>query len=1026
MSHLLIGLGGTGGKVLAAFRRSVFQQFGSADTNKLALDYLYIDSDSHDIASAGNTTLLEESDKTWRVLGRSVQLSPAQLFQLKPGNLDHIVQNVEEYTTLKRWIGDRSVWNEIRAGAPNGITAAGQLRRFGRLLLAQNVADVRSAITARLTQSKGKAVGANWTFHVVAGLAGGTGSGTLLDLISLIREIPQGAAGKIVVYAVLPESQETNWAKHNYYANGYAALTELNSLIVGQYRLSNIAESAGLYSHEKLVDNVFVVTNVNDQGIQIDMGHMVPSLVADAMYQTIVASGEARTLEDTDQRVGGNADRVWRQMVTGENYLGHYEGDEGGPRDRANRFLSFGLKRVAIPTEEIHDYAAGTLVQQFLMQTIHNNWVDAHGFSDVDRPFDATGEARRPENQNDWCLSLAHQKLEHRMLPSDGATWTALRAQFHGPITGKRGSLVKDGKSENWFAELEAFAKIIYATGFRQTGVDEFYQVSERTIPDRAKFIVRDRIAASQFAAWRDGRLSLREVDRVLAELVVDTQGKIVKCDKQMEQESAAEKAAEEKRKSQAQDYHSPTTWKSFKGAVGIGEKREDKLAKYGETLADIYAARSARVALAFAKRLMGAVLTELAELRSTVEVVANRMESALKRTELAMAGRVQPKAMGTGDAQTTKLFDADHIRNVMSRVQQDQALQREVTDTLRQALVGSVGPNPTFARMAESMSEGRLLAVIEELAQERVEKVLKEQETARDRILETSIIQKLFDEYDGREAELRAFIGKQVQQAASYAPLDPNERIAHDAAPVESVTVAFVPAAIDLPEQLRGFHALLCKVIESAAAGRKVETVETSGNQQEIVFLSLVNQFALRHLATLKFLKARYLKMLVGPDGKPTADAARKRLELHLEGDGTTLASLHPMSLPDLRDLIRGHFLIGRTHDLFKERRNPTSGRDEVYVVMVDKDGAEESVVIGTTLDAGIDSMDFVQCRVVREQVESHIANLRHVDQRAELIKKLVDYQNAVGRQHDHDKNNPKVAAAYRDVAKARELIPA
>lgn len=1026
MSHLLIGLGGTGGKVLAAFRRSVFQQFGSADTNKLALDYLYIDSDSHDIASAGNTTLLEESDRTWRVLGRSVQLSPAQLLQLKPGNLDHIVQNVEEYTTLKRWIGDRSVWNEIRAGAPNGITAAGQLRRFGRLLLAQNIADVRSAITARLTQTKGKAVGADWTFHVVAGLAGGTGSGTLLDLISLIREIPQGAAGKVVIYAVLPESQETNWAKHNYYANGYAALTELNSLIVGQHKLSNIAETAGLYGHEKLVDNVFLVTNVNEQGIQIDMGHMVPSLVADAMYQIIVASGEARTLEDADQRSGGNADRVWRQMVTGENYLGQYEADPGGPPVRANRFLSFGLKRVAIPTEEIHDFAAGTLVQQFLMQTIHNNWVDAHGFSDVDRAFDATAEARKPENQNDWCLSLAHQKLEHKMLPSDSANWTALRTQFHGPINGKRSSLVKDPKPDAWFTELETFAKSFYDTGFRQAGVAEFYQVSERTIPDRAKFIVRDRIAAGQFAAWRDGRLSMREVDRVLAELIVDTQDKIAKCDKQMEQETASEKTAEEKRKSQAQDYHSPTTWKSLKGAIGVGEKREDKLAKYGETLADIYAARAARVALAYAKRLMGAVLTELADLRTTVEVVSNRMESAMKRTELAMAGRVQPKAMGTGDAQTTKLFDADHIRTVMNRVQQDQALQREVTDTLRQALVGSVGPNPTFARMAESMSEGRLLAVIEELAQERVEKVLKEQESTRDRILETSIIQKLFDEYDGREAELRSFIGKQVQQAASYAPLDKTELILQDAPPVESVTVAFIPAAIDLPEQLRGFHNLLCSVVKSAAAGRNVEIVETSGNQQEIVFLSLVNQFALRHLATLKFLKSRYQKMLVGPDGKPTADAARKRLELHLEGDGTTLASLHPMSLTDLRDSVRGHFLIGRTEDLFKERRNPSSGQNEVYVIAVDKDGAEKAVAIGTTLEAGVDSMDFVQARLVREQVEAHIATLRHIDERSALVKKLVDYQNTIGRQHDLDSDHPKVAAAYRDVAAARAIIPA
>ena len=375
------------------------------------------------------------------------------VLHLKPGNLDHIIQNVEEYRTLKRWIGDRKVWDEIRAGSPNGITAAGQLRRFGRLLLAQNFADVRKAITSRLTQPRGEAVSADWTFHVVAGLAGGTGSGTLLDLVSLIREIPQGAAGKIVIYAILPESQETNWAKHNYYANGYAALSELNALIVGQHRLSNIAETAGQYGHDKLVDNVFLVTNVNEANVQIDMGQMVPSLVAETLYQIVVASGEARTLNDTQQRVGGNENRAWRQMVTGENYLGQYESDSGGPPVRANRFLSFGLKRIAIPTEEIHDFAAGTLVQQFLLQSAHNNWVDAHGFSDTDRPFNATEEARKPGNQNDWCLTIAHQKLEQKMLPSDSANWTSLRKQFHVPLNGKRGDLVKAGNSDGWLAD---------------------------------------------------------------------------------------------------------------------------------------------------------------------------------------------------------------------------------------------------------------------------------------------------------------------------------------------------------------------------------------------------------------------------------------------------------------------------------------------------------------------------------------------------------------------------------------------
>ena len=40
MNHLMLGLGGTGGKVLAAFRRQVFQQFRQIEPDSLSLDYL--------------------------------------------------------------------------------------------------------------------------------------------------------------------------------------------------------------------------------------------------------------------------------------------------------------------------------------------------------------------------------------------------------------------------------------------------------------------------------------------------------------------------------------------------------------------------------------------------------------------------------------------------------------------------------------------------------------------------------------------------------------------------------------------------------------------------------------------------------------------------------------------------------------------------------------------------------------------------------------------------------------------------
>lgn len=49
-NHLLIGLGGTGGRVLAAFRKLMYERFnGEVKPKDLWLDYLYVDSSEQDL-----------------------------------------------------------------------------------------------------------------------------------------------------------------------------------------------------------------------------------------------------------------------------------------------------------------------------------------------------------------------------------------------------------------------------------------------------------------------------------------------------------------------------------------------------------------------------------------------------------------------------------------------------------------------------------------------------------------------------------------------------------------------------------------------------------------------------------------------------------------------------------------------------------------------------------------------------------------------------------------------------------------
>ena len=65
-NHLIIGLGGTGGKIIRSFRKAVFQAFRKEDADGVNLGYLYVDSSAE---------MMAIDDPSWKILGTSVQLN---------------------------------------------------------------------------------------------------------------------------------------------------------------------------------------------------------------------------------------------------------------------------------------------------------------------------------------------------------------------------------------------------------------------------------------------------------------------------------------------------------------------------------------------------------------------------------------------------------------------------------------------------------------------------------------------------------------------------------------------------------------------------------------------------------------------------------------------------------------------------------------------------------------------------------------------------------------------------------------
>src|SRR5947207_13689242 len=79
-------------------------------------------------------------------------------------------------------------------------------------------------------------------FHVCCGLAGGTGSGSLIDVIAQSRDTFRGSKHvKILVYALLPDTfPNPTWDTGKYHASGYAALSELNAISVARYKPTDV------------------------------------------------------------------------------------------------------------------------------------------------------------------------------------------------------------------------------------------------------------------------------------------------------------------------------------------------------------------------------------------------------------------------------------------------------------------------------------------------------------------------------------------------------------------------------------------------------------------------------------------------------------------------------------------------------------------------------------------------------------------------------------------------------------------
>jgi len=254
---IIIGCGGTGQEIVRRLYGRAQEKISEKTIRNLALEFLLVD-----------TLSTQESRK------ELPELPPEDYIALGPLQLDAFIQERlkdEEY--IKKWFNPRQYAGLMSSGAM-------QIRPFGRLALFQRLLQLYSKLDKKLRnvlnvkhlfpeEEQGRKMlyemGASLQVHIVGSIAGGTGSGTMLDLAYLIRYMCSYVPMNITAHLVMPEVVEDIQIRDSIYANAYAFLKELDNFNIDPH----------LYSSG---DSSPITTYLREKGLKQDVG-LVSSLI---------------------------------------------------------------------------------------------------------------------------------------------------------------------------------------------------------------------------------------------------------------------------------------------------------------------------------------------------------------------------------------------------------------------------------------------------------------------------------------------------------------------------------------------------------------------------------------------------------------------------------------------------------------------------------------------------------------------------------------------------------------------------
>ncbi len=992
-NHLIIGLGGTGGKILREMRKRIYEEFRkNAPSGGINIEYLYIDSSPSDL----------DDRSEWKTMGGSVHLLDAQKVSIH-GVSANVLNNLHQYPGIQSFItpDDRKLLDDISALISDGI--GGQRRRLGRLLFANNLSGPSDkSFTTRLKDSVQRLVDASKenkvTFHVCAGLAGGTGSGSVIDSIAQIRKefAPQHGVGdqyKVHLYLYVPETIVAT-PSHNagyYQANGYAALAELNAISVGTYKPHDVS---GLAKDEfgqvkrlmqgcDAFEAAYLFSNINEAGKQLQLGTELPAAVADFLFQKIVAANMGS---------GGQMAR----LLNCENNGTEPERDGSGAPVHGRRFLSFGVKRVEYPETEVEEFVTYSFARQAAKQMQFNLWRDGMGFDECSKAEIGTGfkaEIQEKKTKEELLLSENYLTLSKPIIDNVATKkWKEIASGWETSTQFFAEDAQTDKEKKNWLSAFTKSCELQYNTNYRGLGVEEFYKI-QRAEKNAYAAYIRRHIEEKLFNEWQSGTKSIVEVEKYVTLLIEDCESRVPKF-----KERIAEYENHRDQTTTPEIKRCNTEWDNIgwlKDAItGASNK---VFAAYKTAKCEFYTIQTRIAGYSYAVELIQMVKNELEQMLKNIVAFQSLLTTMLQRVENQAESKCKPQnEEAKGDNKIVKKYDPELVRENTKRFTTDETQQKRNASQIRNELVKLLGEEGkrSFNNLYEKLDLESIEDIFIKTCLTNASAMMTDLATAdpTQKMLQVNILEKIKQEYNTEE-RLEEFVRGLVRSAQCYLQFN-SEEISKVLPGGNAQMMRMVQLSLPEYNDPTNFRQKFINMFKQISPGfSEGQDLSTNYKANQIVVIAAASGFPLRFAANVANLKEKYNDMLIGPK------AALNKMVLHTETFAKPLPELFEKSIVDKKKELIPTMILAFAMELPINKENPTTGETFKAIGFPDELG-----MMGNWINLGKNVMQAVDQLAIDDAGIAKVTGLvdgklnkdyMHNEKKAVLKKAIADLVN-------------------------------